>query len=197
MVSTECFHTNGAPNTSCHAMSRVTNSNLFFSCRQRQRQLQLLWERALALSRKRRFGTRLPSSYQELWDRQENHSLQREATRRNPPGTNSPSLSTHLALRALSRPSKITTLSSFWLRRKPQSQQSKRLARTCTASRLEKWTLLSDQTDKRRLMLLLTSSMMLSKSQTRSESCEVVPSRTRRSLEANGVSTRWRRQLCK
>ena len=148
----------------------------FYSCRLRQlRKPLLLWRRALTHSKRRRSGPKLPLNSHAPWLSSVNLWLSWKVSRRKAPGTSTLSSETHSALRLLSRPSKTTTLSYSLLTNALPSHQSRRLARTCTASRSEKWTLLSDQTDKRRLMLFLTSNTTLLRSQTRSESCEQAP----------------------
>ena len=166
----------------------------FLSCRLRQlRKPLLLWRRALTHSKRRRSGLKLPLSFHAHWLPEERLWLSWKVSRRKAPGTSTLSSETHSAVKLLSRPSKTTTLLYSLSTNALPSHQSRRLAKTCTASRLEKWTLLSDQTAKRRLMLFLTSNTTLLRSQTRSESCEqTLPLAL---LEANCLSARWRRQF--
>ena len=152
----------------------ITNSAhlIFVWCLDRLSRLPKTWRKVLTPKKDPRFGTKLHSVVQRLLLSLANPLPLSIVWRRKSPGTSTPWSSTPWALRAQSRLLKTTTLWCSLLISELRSQPSRRLARTCTRSRLSASTLSSHQRDWRRLMLFFRSHTMLLRLLTRSESCE-------------------------
>ena len=119
-----------------------------------------------------RSGPTPPSEDPRLWLLPVPPSTQEDLSRRNQPGTSTPSSSTLWALRVPSRPSKTTTHWSSSLTEELTNQWSRKLAKNSITSRSLESTPSSDPTASRRLTSWSPPSRTLWISPTRSVLCE-------------------------
>ena len=119
-----------------------------------------------------RSGPTPPSEDPRLWLLPVPPSTQEDPSRRNQPGTSTPSSSTLWALRVPSRPSKTTTHWSSSLTEELTNQWSRKLAKNSIMSRSPEWTPLLDLMVSRRPTLWSHPSKTPWTSPTRSVLCE-------------------------
>ena len=142
-------------------------------CRLNPRPPPPLSRKEATVSESTRCGRTQPSEDRRPWLSPVLPSTQERVFNRCRPGTSTPSLSTHLALRAPSRPLKTTTHWCSLLTEELTNQWSRKLAKNSTASRSQELTLSLDPMVSRRP----TSSSHLSRMPlilpTRSALCEI------------------------